>query len=62
MRIRLTLSIGYAGARHEDEIEIDDPEPGLEGDALIEWLHSEYWVDWANGYIDGGVEIVEAKK
>ena len=58
MRIRMTLSIGYSQATQEDEIEIDDPGPELEGDALIGWLHSEYWVDWANGFIDGGVEIV----
>jgi hypothetical protein len=26
---------------------------------LEEWLHENYWLDWANGYIDGGVSIVK---
>jgi hypothetical protein len=64
MKIRMTLSIGYPQASHEDEIEIDDGDvpAELDGDELIAWLHEYYWQEWAHGYIDGGVEIVEPRK
>lgn len=60
LKIELTLSIGYQG-QHREVLEVDDssiPE-GLGEDDLVEWLHENYWREWAAGYIDGGVSIVE---
>jgi hypothetical protein len=59
LKIKMTLSIGYAVGRREATLEIDDAPDDLSEDDLISWLHEAYWDDWASGYIDGGVSIVE---
>ena len=51
MRLRMYLTIGYPGADHEEEIEVDD-------DATEDDLH-EITQDWANGYIEWGHEVIE---
>ena len=61
---KFTLSIGYAGAEHEEEMTIEDmdyTEPEWETlteDEREEKLE-EYWKDWSNNYIEGGWEIIE---
>ena len=60
MKIRLTLSIGYANSKHEDIIDVpqdewDDCETEEQRDELL----SQYWQDWSNNFIDGGCEVVE---
>ena len=58
-RIRLTLGIGFAGAKHEEYIEIPDEElDGLDENETNSLLN-DYWADWSSDYIDGGAEIVE---
>jgi hypothetical protein len=60
MMAKVTLGIGYPGANHEDEIEIDDTELAeCETEAQKEKLLDEYWRDWANNYIDGGIDLIE---
>jgi hypothetical protein len=61
MKIRMTLSIGFAGAQHTEEIDIDDAPPELSGDDLVEWLTDNYWVEWTNNFIDGGVEVLDGE-
>ena len=59
-KIRVTLGIGFAGANHEDVLEIDDTE-WAECETVMqkEELADEYWQQWANDYIDGGWQLVE---
>jgi hypothetical protein len=56
---KVTLGIGFANARHEDVIEI--PQEELDGKTEEERgkLMDEWWQDWANDYIDGGISAVE---
>lgn len=58
-KLRVSLSIGFVGAKHEDVIDVDDEE--LEEcsseDERNELLNS-YWQDWANNYIEGVCELV----
>ena len=57
-QVKLTLGIGFAGANHEDTIEIPDEElEGLNEDEKNAVL-DDYWKDWSANYIDGGVEIL----
>ena len=59
MMAKVTLSIGFVGAKHEDEIEIDDTEYAeCETDKQRDDLLHEYWRDWSNNYIDGGIEVI----
>ena len=63
MMAKVTLGIGYAGANHEDEIEIDDDDyASCETDKQRQDLLDEYWRDWSNNYIDGCIEIIPAPK
>lgn len=60
---KFTLGIGFAGAQHEDECEIDDDELEDLSESQREDLIQEYWQDWANNHIDGGWdEIREVTK
>ena len=57
-QVKLTLGIGFAGANHEDTIEIPDEElEGLNEDEKNAVL-DDYWKDWSANDIDGGVEIL----
>ena len=57
-QVKLTLGIGFAGANHEETIEIPDEElEGLTGDEKNAVL-DDYWKDWSANYIDGGAEIL----
>ena len=61
MMAKVTLSIGFPTAKHEDEIEIDDTELAeCETVQQKEDLLHEYWQDWSNNYIDGGIELIES--
>ncbi len=60
MRFRVTLGIGFANGEQEDEIDIDDDDlDACETDEEREELIWEYWQEWANNYIDGGISPVE---
>jgi len=61
MMARVTLGIGFAGANQEDVIEIDDDDyASCETEAQKEDLLNEYWRDWSNNYIDGGIQIIDS--
>ena len=60
MMAKVTLGIGFAGANQEDVIEIDDDDyTSCETEAQKEDLLNEYWRDWSNNYIDGGIQIID---
>ena len=59
MKIKVTLSIGYAGARHVDIIDVDDVEYNeCETEEQRHDLLYDYWNDWSGNYIDGGWEVI----
>ena len=59
-KLKVYLSIGYPTANHEDIIYVDDEDlADCKTEKDREKLLSEYWTDWANGYIDGYHELVE---
>jgi len=61
MMAKVTLGIGFAGANQEDVIEIDDDDyTSCETEAQKEDLLNEYWRDWSNNYIDGGIQIIDS--
>ena len=46
---RVSLSIGYPTATHEDVIEVDDDElAACETEDQVHDLLNQYWVDWSN--------------
>ena len=55
----MTLGIGYAGARHEDVIEINDSVwAACETEEEREEVIDQHASDWANNFIDIGAQIV----
>lgn len=59
-RLKVSLSIGFVGAVHEEILDIDDDEwASCETDDEREDLMQEYWKDWSGNYIDGSCSIVE---
>lgn len=60
-KMRVSLSIGYPTARHEDVIDVDDDDLAVcETDEERDELCRQYWQDWANNYIDGDSELIDA--
>lgn len=60
MKIRMYCGIGYVGAEHEDEIEIDDAElDGMSEDEEYDYIMKEYLVPFANQYLDLWYEELE---
>lgn len=58
--LKVTLSIGYPTAKHEDVIEVDDDELNeCETEEDREKLIDQYWQEWAWNYIEGGAELIE---
>jgi len=59
-KLKVTLGIGFANIRQEDEIEVDDEElDKCETEQEKLDLLEEYWKDWSNNYIDGGFELID---
>lgn len=59
-KLKVSLSIGYPTAKHEDVINVDDEEyNACETDNDREELLESYWRDWSNNYIEGYFEIVD---
>ena len=59
-KLKVTLGIGFAGARHEDEIEIDEDEwNDCETEEEREKLIDEYATEWAWDYIDIGANLLD---
>ena len=58
--LKVSLGIGFANAKHIEEIEIDDEEwSECETDEERENLIDQYAQEWAWNYIDIGAQIVE---
>jgi len=58
--LKVSLSIGFAGVEHTDEIEINDDDlNACETDSERDDLMHEFWVEWSNNYIDGSYSIKE---
>jgi hypothetical protein len=56
MRIRVTLSIGLAGCRQEDVLDVNDSElEGMSENERQAYLN-EVYAEWRNEYLDGGWE------
>lgn len=51
MKVKFYVSIGYADADHEDEVEFED------GTAAEEI--EEAWKEWCQDYIDGYWKVVD---
>ena len=52
----VSLRIGFVGAVHRAVIEVNDEElAACKTEEEKENLLQEYWQDWANSYIDGGI-------
>ena len=59
-RFKVTLSIGYPTAEHEDEIEIEQSEwESCKNEHERQNLIDEYSMDWANNYIEVSATIIE---
>lgn len=59
MKIEVHLGIGYAGANHDDILEIDDSElEGMDKEEIRNYL-DECVNEWAWNYIDIGYRVVE---
>jgi hypothetical protein len=58
VKFKLTLSIGYRNAKHEDIVEIDDDELPDNPTQREKYLN-DYWQEWAWSFIDGGISPVE---
>lgn len=59
-KLKVSLSIGFVGAVHEEVLEIDDEEVAqCETAEEIENLCQDYWKDWSGNYIDGGFELIK---
>jgi hypothetical protein len=58
-KIRVSLSIGFPGAKHVEEIEIDEEEWNLYETEDKEYIMEEYAKDWAWDYIEIGAELIE---
>ena len=58
-KLKVSLGIGYAGAKHTDTIDIDNDEwNDCETDQEREDLIDRYATEWAWNYIEIGGEIV----
>ena len=58
--LKVSLGIGFANAKHREEIEIDEVEwEYCETEEEREELINQYAMDWAWNYIDIGTELVE---
>ena len=55
-KFKVSLSIGFENATQLDTLEVSDDELAeCETEEDREKLLNEYWQDWANNYIDGGI-------
>lgn len=53
-KVVFTLSIGFAGAEHREELTLESLgyEPDVDKD--LDKFLEETWNEWSNNYIDGG--------
>lgn len=52
MKFKVTLSIGFPGARHEDTLEIEESElEGMSEEEREKYINEAAW-EWAYNYID----------
>ena len=58
MKIRFTLSIGFAGADHAEELDVDDADVPSDPTEREAYLTAE-WKEWAWNYIDGGATVID---
>ncbi len=58
MKAKVTLSIGFPTATHEDILDIDEDDyQACESEEDRETLLNKYWQDWASNYIEGSIGI-----
>jgi len=62
MKARVTLSIGFANSKLDEEINIPDEEwETCKTNDDREELKDMYWKDWAWDYIDGSITVEDGK-
>ena len=60
MEYKVTLSIGYPGADHQDILEVDDEDlSGCQTEESKADLIQQYAIEWANNYIEVWTEPVD---
>lgn len=57
--VRFTLSIGYAGAKHDETFTLNELGYNPETDKDVEAFLEEEWKEWSANYIDGGWSLKE---
>ena len=60
IKVKFTLGIGFAGARHEEKVTIEFEDDTTKEE--IENIIEEEWKEWTYNYIDGGWDIIEEGK
>jgi len=58
-QLKVSLSIGFANARQEDIIDIDEEEWESSNEEERDKLIEQYASDWANNYISIGAVIAD---
>ncbi|MEH7186499.1 DUF7167 family protein [Bacillus toyonensis] len=57
--VYFTLSIGYAGAKHDETFTLNELGYNPETDKDVEAFLEEEWKEWSANYIDGGWSLKE---
>ncbi|WJE51131.1 hypothetical protein QRE66_17670 [Bacillus cereus] len=58
-KVRFTLSIGYAGAKHDETFTLNEFRYDPKTDKNVEYFLEEQWKEWSANYIDGGWSFEE---
>lgn len=58
VKFRVTLSIGYPQAKHDEIITVPKSEVPTDPEELEEYRQN-LWREWSSNYIDGGISEVE---
>lgn len=58
VKFRVTLSIGFSGAEHDEVVTVPKCEVPTEP-AEMEEYRQNLWREWSSNYIDGGISEVE---
>ncbi len=60
MKIKMSCGIGFYGAEHHDEIEIDDSKlVGKTEDEIEEYIMEEYVIPFAHEYLEAWYKVVD---
>lgn len=58
-KVQFTLSIGYAGANHEDEFTLDELGYDPKTDTDLEKFLEQEYIEWRGNFLDGGWRLKE---